>query len=176
MFDAEFKYDERDGRFNFVENNARPWWQIDFAESCGVPVCRMAYLDALGYDVEPVREYKAGVYGVYLSQDFLAYRELKKNGEASLWRWVMSWIGAHDLIFSWSDPGPTFANLLRLRERLAVHREKEREGRIPKEEQAATSQPGQGQLKGLYQARRDDVGRPSGTRQGSESTPLQSAP
>ena len=87
-FGTEFKYDERDGQFKLLEINARPWWYVDFAEYIGVPVCQMAYQDALGYDVEPVREYRTGEYCVHISQDFLAYRALKKQGQINLWNWV----------------------------------------------------------------------------------------
>ena len=48
VFSAEFKHDERDGLFKILEVNARPWWFVGFAASCGIDVCDMAYRDALG--------------------------------------------------------------------------------------------------------------------------------
>ena len=34
IFSAEFKRDPRDGVFNLIEVNARPWWYVDFAARC----------------------------------------------------------------------------------------------------------------------------------------------
>ena len=48
LFDAEFKYDERDGLFKVLEVNARPWWQLEIAAASGLDLCMMAYRDALG--------------------------------------------------------------------------------------------------------------------------------
>ena len=36
VFEAEFKYDDRDGQFKLLEVNARPWYFIGFAAECGV--------------------------------------------------------------------------------------------------------------------------------------------
>ena len=38
IFSAEFKRDSRDGTFNLIEVNARPWWYVEFAARCGVDV------------------------------------------------------------------------------------------------------------------------------------------
>jgi len=125
IFGAEFKYDERDGQFKLLEINARAWWYVEFAERCGLPVCKLAYLDALGQPGEPVEGYKAGRRWVHLSQDYLAYRELRRKGQLNLGSWVRSWLGAEDAMLRWSDPGPFLANLLRARKRLVVHRMRE---------------------------------------------------
>jgi predicted ATP-grasp superfamily ATP-dependent carboligase len=60
VFEAEFKYDDRDGQFKLLEVNARPWYFIGFAAECGVDLCEMAYWDALGISVDPVTTYKGG--------------------------------------------------------------------------------------------------------------------
>ena len=38
IFSAEFKYDDRDGKYKILEINARPWWYVEFAAICGVDV------------------------------------------------------------------------------------------------------------------------------------------
>ena len=39
VFEAEFKYDARDGEFKLLEVNGRPWYFIGFAAMCGVDLC-----------------------------------------------------------------------------------------------------------------------------------------
>ena len=108
---CEFKLDPRDGQFKLIEINGRPWWHLDFAEHCGLPVARMAYWDALGVDVPQVKKYRAGRRGVILSQDWQAYRTLSKEGKLSFASWLTSCLFAHDLIFRWSDPLPALAQM-----------------------------------------------------------------
>ncbi len=108
IFDAEFKYDERDGKLKIVEINARPWWFVEFASRCGVNLCWMAYCDALGLPVEAVTTYPAGrrcVYGLY---DFRAHRTAAP-GLRGIPKWIGSLRGASEIVYSWDDPGPALA-------------------------------------------------------------------
>ena len=109
IFSAEFKHDCRDGLFKILEVNARPWWYVEFAASCGVDVCRMAYADALDLPVEAVHEYKVGRRCVFLPYDICAYRDLRRTDGLNLWLWGRSWVGADGALFSWDDPGPAIA-------------------------------------------------------------------
>lgn len=106
IFSAEFKRDPRDGLFKVLEINARPWWYLEFAARSGVDVCHLAYRDALGLRVEPVRSYKAGRRCVYLYLDTKVYGSLLRQGRLGLWSWLGSWIGADQPVFSWADPLP----------------------------------------------------------------------
>ena len=108
IFSAEFKYDDRDGRFKILEVNARPWWFIEFAAKCHVDVSSMAYLDALGLPVEPVFDYEPGIRCVHVLKDFKAFRH-DSNGSFNVFRWLNSWVGAKDAVFSWDDPRPAIA-------------------------------------------------------------------
>jgi len=111
VFEAEFKYDERDGRFKLLEVNARPWYFIGFAADCGVDVCEMAYWDALDVSVEPVRTYTVGRRCVVGSDQFVC-RQLLRRGGLTPGAWLRSWIGARQLLFAWDDPLPGVARLL----------------------------------------------------------------
>ena len=104
VFSAELKHDERDGVFKLLEVNARPWWFVEFAASCGVDVCEMARRDALGEDVPLVTEYRVGRRCVYARRD-LATRQ---GNHARIAPILTSWIGARHLTFAWDDPMPGF--------------------------------------------------------------------
>jgi predicted ATP-grasp superfamily ATP-dependent carboligase len=112
VFEAEFKYDGRDGQFKLLEVNARPWYFIGFAADCGVDFCAMAYRDALGLPVEPVHTYEPGRHCVVGSDRFACWA-LFRQGRLSVWAWLRSWIGARQMLFAWDDPLPAFARILR---------------------------------------------------------------
>ncbi len=111
VFEAEFKYDERDGQFKLLEVNARPWYFISFAADCGVDLCEMAYWDALGVAVEPVGAYEVGRHCVVGADSFGCW-QLFRQGRLTAWAWLRSWVGARQLLFSWDDPLPGFARLV----------------------------------------------------------------
>jgi predicted ATP-grasp superfamily ATP-dependent carboligase len=57
VFEAEFKYDDRDGQFKLLEVNARPWYFIGLAAECGVDLLRNGLLGRAGRSVDPVTTY-----------------------------------------------------------------------------------------------------------------------
>lgn len=118
IFSAEFKRDERDGVAKLLEVNARPWWYVEFAARCGVDVCGMAVLDALGGPVPLVSRYAVGRRCVYPYYDFSAARAEWAEGRLGLLAWAASWLGAYQPVFRWSDPCPALgevASLLRVK-------------------------------------------------------------
>jgi len=106
IFSAEFKRDPRDGVFNLIEVNARPWWYVEFAARCGVNVCKLAIRDALGQPVETISEYAVGRRCVYPYYDWHAARAELSAGRLGLPGWARSWLGAYQPVFRWSDPLP----------------------------------------------------------------------
>jgi predicted ATP-grasp superfamily ATP-dependent carboligase len=106
VFSAEFKRDERDGVFNLIEVNARPWWYVEFAARCGVNVCEMAVRDALAEPVETISEYAIGRRCVFPYYDFAAARAEMSAGRLGVLEWAESWLGAYQPVFRWSDPLP----------------------------------------------------------------------
>jgi len=105
IFDAEFKYDTRDGKFKLLEVNARPWWFIEFATRCGVDLCGMSYEDALGRPVETVHSYATGHCCVYSIYD-LAAHYADDPGVGGFLRWLRSCKSVEDIIYRWDDPWP----------------------------------------------------------------------
>lgn len=108
VFDAEFKYDERDGQFKIVEINARPWWFVEFATRCGVNLCQMSYRHALGLPVEPVTTYPAGRCCSYILYDFAAHRSLEPGLRGFL-NWIRSVKGCDEIVYCRDDPGPALS-------------------------------------------------------------------
>ena len=113
IFDAEFKFDHRDGLFKMIEINARPWWYIEFAARCGIDVSWLAYHDALGLAVTTFSQYKTECRGTHVINDVRAYCQRNTDDNLTFWRWVRSLLGADDALFSWDDPAPALATALR---------------------------------------------------------------
>ncbi len=113
IFDAEFKYDYRDGVFKIIEINARPWWYIAFAASCGVDVTWLAYRDALCLPVSPLGLYEAGCRCVYLINDLQAFGDRRYEDHLKFLPWARSVLGARHAVFAWDDPGPAIATATR---------------------------------------------------------------
>lgn len=111
IFSAEFKYDTRDREFKLIEINARPWWYVEFAEQCGVDVCRMAYDDALGQPIAPIRGYALGRQGGVPIHDFRAWRAAGTQ-HASFTSILKTWTSACSTPFHFNDPLPAIRYIL----------------------------------------------------------------
>jgi D-aspartate ligase len=111
IFSAEFKRDSRDGTFNLIEVNARPWWYVEFAARCGVNVCEMAVRDALGQPVDTIPRYRVGRRCVFPYYDMPAARAEMSAGRLGIFAWARSWVGAYQPVFRWSDPLPALGEV-----------------------------------------------------------------
>jgi D-aspartate ligase len=114
IFSAEFKRDPRDGAFNLIEVNARPWWYVEFAARCGVNVCELAIRDALGEPVKTISEYAVGRRCVFPYYDLNAVRTEMAAGRLGLFAWARSWVGPYQPVFRWSDPLPAIGEVATL--------------------------------------------------------------
>ena len=119
IFSAEFKKDARDGQFNLIEVNARPWWYVDFAARCGVNVCDLVVRDALGQPVPERTTYAVGRRCVYPYYDLQAVQAERAAGKLGIVGWALSWVGPYQPVFRWSDPLPaTLEVAILLRDRV----------------------------------------------------------
>jgi predicted ATP-grasp superfamily ATP-dependent carboligase len=106
LFDAEFKYDERDGLFKVLEVNARPWWQLEIAAASGLDLCSMAYRDALGLPFAGGREYAIGRTWVHPLPDLKAWWASRRAGTVAGPTPVRAFFGGANAIFAGDDPMP----------------------------------------------------------------------
>jgi predicted ATP-grasp superfamily ATP-dependent carboligase len=106
LFDAELKYDERDGLFKVLEINCRPYRYIGFAAWCGVDLVHMSYRDALGLPVESVDHYAVGRQYFYPYTDLAGGWRALRAGALTPWGWGRTWMRGYQPLFSWRDPLP----------------------------------------------------------------------
>ena len=113
-FDAEFKRDERRGDFRLLEVNVRSWWQIGFAQQCGIDVVGMTYRDALGLPVEDAGSYPVGRTWILPYLDLGACWRDRAAGKMTLRGWARSWIHSKWGGFATDDPLPGLAQGMEL--------------------------------------------------------------
>ena len=112
IFSAEFKRDERDGRFRLIEINTRPWIYIQFADKCGVNFCDLYIRDALGEELAPVEVPDVHKYCVNLVSDLRALRSLPASSRPGSLRVLAVWLKSFKLLFEWSDLRPAARRLI----------------------------------------------------------------
>ena len=113
----EMKRDERSGEFYVVEPNiGRPTGRGTIAEAGGVELLYTMYCDALGWPLPANLEQQyTGIKWIYLRRDFQSALYYWRRGELSLKEWYRSVRGRKAYaLFSWTDPGPFLADLLRV--------------------------------------------------------------
>jgi predicted ATP-grasp superfamily ATP-dependent carboligase len=112
MFDAEFKRDPRDGKYKFLEVNARSWWQNSLPTKCGLNIVHKAYLNALGQEVKCDAEYVGGIKWINLLDDI---RSSIVNREILGRDWIksLSQVKEH-AFFDRSDLAPYAINLFQI--------------------------------------------------------------
>jgi D-aspartate ligase len=113
LFSAEFKRDGSTGRHKLLEVNARPWWQIELARAAGMDLVHMAYLDALGVDVDPASGYRIGRRWVHTFPDLRARWESRDRLRSDTGP-REGWFAARHAVFQLSDLRPGFAEIGRV--------------------------------------------------------------
>ena len=87
---AQFKQDERDGRFWLIEINPRVSSWNYLAAECGVNLPYLAYRAAAGLETGPTGLQREGARYLYLDHDIRAAREYRRQGELSWTEWLVS--------------------------------------------------------------------------------------
>lgn len=115
IIDAELKRDPRDNTFKFIEINPRTGWQNRLAARCGVNLPYIAYMDAIGENVEKTISKKEGVKWLYMFYDLMSSFESISKHELSFIEYINSLRGEKEYaIFAWNDPLPFFVSLFNL--------------------------------------------------------------
>lgn len=97
IFSAEFKKDARDNVFKLVEINSRTsGWFNTLSAKCGVNIMLVAYLDAIGRDLEYSEDYKTGVKLMFVTDDIRASLAMFMKGDMGIRRWISSLLGETD--------------------------------------------------------------------------------
>ncbi len=112
----EMKLDTRLGKYFLIEPNiGRPTGRSATAEAAGVDFLYTQYCDALGWPLPERREQRyTGVKWVYLRRDFQSALTSWRRGRLTLRDWLRSLRGPKvEALFSWKDPAPFFADLLK---------------------------------------------------------------
>jgi len=111
----EFRWDDRDKRYKYIELNPRVGGEVGFDEACGLPTVRNSYTVALGHDaVRSGSAQKNGIYFVNLKQDIAS---LIQDG-TPFTRIVVIHVAllfkrTSGQFFAWDDPVPGLVVALR---------------------------------------------------------------
>lgn len=113
IFSGEFKRDQRDGVFKLLEINSRTSaWFNTLSAKCGINLMLIAYLDAIGRDLEYSEEYEAGFKWAFLRDDLRSAMKMMLNGDLSSGEWISSLQGKKDyLLYSRDDQRPFIMSL-----------------------------------------------------------------
>lgn len=126
IFSAEFKYDDRYSNFYLLEVNVRPWWYLGFAQASRVPVCEMAYADAMDAPMPSMGDYPIGKSCIYpyfdLQEYFWRKRHSPNETRAPLLPRLWACVTSHQPIFAWDDPHPAIFNFLLVVRRFLVNK------------------------------------------------------
>jgi D-aspartate ligase len=119
VFNAEFKFDERDGHFKIIEINPRPAWFVATIARAGLDLPWMSYLDAQELPVPTPPPYQTGRYAVYETPDATSIARAWFSLQRPDGPILKPWLRGDHALFYWSDPLPAVADLWRaLRGRL----------------------------------------------------------
>jgi len=114
IFNAEFKRDSRDNVCKLLEVNARSWWYNSFPSTCGVNIILMAYLEAIGRTLKPVRHYEVGTKLIYFMEDIKWALSMFYQRKFSFRQWLSPMIGKRDwAIFARDDVNPFIMSVLK---------------------------------------------------------------
>lgn len=103
----EFKYDEIDKKYKFIEINARVWQQISHAEKLGLNFPLLQYLNLNHIKTPIIRQYQDNIKWMDLKFDFLSSFEMLLKHEMSLYEWIKSLRGVKALgLFAIDDLKP----------------------------------------------------------------------
>lgn len=108
---VEFKRDARDGRLKLIEVNARFADPTVLLARSGFDLARLVYNRAIGLPQEQLKTYKTGMRLWHPIEDFMAFLQLRRQGQLTFFQWVASLMHRQMLPrFRWSDPLPSLCS------------------------------------------------------------------
>jgi D-aspartate ligase len=111
LFGAEIKKDPQNGGFKLLEINARSMGGNYFPFACGVNTVLTAYLDILGEEALPMKDYEVGVYYIALIRDIQIITKMLVKNHFSRDIILPYLRNHHWYMLSVDDPIPFFINL-----------------------------------------------------------------
>lgn len=111
IFNIEFKFDERDGRFKVIEVNPRPFWLIGHIARAGLDLPWLSYLDAQELPLPAPAPYRIGRYGMYEIPDATAVVRAWSHLRRPEGPVLEPWLKGDRALFWWRDPLPAFSGL-----------------------------------------------------------------
>ena len=119
LANAEFQYDERDGKLKFIECNARFTAANMLLARSGFDLGNFVYNRIVGIPQPRLTHFRTGMRLWDPLRDFRAFLELRERGELTLAQWLASVMHRTSIAyFSWRDPLPS---LVRLTKRARVY-------------------------------------------------------
>lgn len=114
LANVEYKQDERDGSYKLIECNARFVASNALVASAGFDLAAFVYNRLTGRPQPPMEKFRSGMRMWDPGRDFTAFRELRAAGQITFAQWIQS-ISHRQTFpwFSWTDPMPAVARLIR---------------------------------------------------------------
>ncbi len=105
----EFKLDLRDNQLKIIESNARFTAAHELITQSGAPIDLIYYCAATGQPAPRFGAYRGDLTYWYGLRDFLAFLELRRNGQLGFIEWIKSLFPLNHVapLHSLSDPFPT---------------------------------------------------------------------
>jgi D-aspartate ligase len=114
LANAEFKRDPRDGQLKLIECNARFTAADCLVYRSGLDLASFVYNRLVGLPPPPMDSYRTGLRLWYPTQDFKAFRQLRRSKQLSFAGWLRSIAHRQTFpYFQWSDPLPSVVRGLR---------------------------------------------------------------
>jgi D-aspartate ligase len=111
LANVEFKWDERDGQHKLIECNARFTAANCLLTGSGYDLALFTYNRIVGRPQQPFGSYRLGKRLWYPLEDFHAFRQLRRQGELNLGRWLAGLCHPRMLpLFRWDDPLPSLVH------------------------------------------------------------------
>jgi D-aspartate ligase len=114
---VEFKLDSKTGKFKFVEINGRSYLSISLPTACGINLIYLAYRNAIGKKIAPLKsfkcDYECGVKWLDFPSYFESIVKLRKTKNVHLWECIRPLLSRKMTLatFSSDDPTPSLMEL-----------------------------------------------------------------